>query len=235
MNLEDKSVLFKDKGGQSLYRYKKARKTEMEEMAQNGGSDWNPNCPNVPCYPDQGMGMQPQMGFSQNQMGQMGQFGPMGQMGQMSQMGQMGQMGQMYPPPNPNCPMQPCYPGDQGMYPQLQEVGMYAPPSSPQSAMFPPIGQSMIPCSECNMMQMPSFGPQQAPCLMSPEGMNSQMLTPCEECGTLLAPQFKAEIMGSPSAPPDPPGNYQEIGATMGGNALTIRVHRDKNRIEQVE
>ncbi|XP_044253318.1 uncharacterized protein LOC123004224 [Tribolium madens] len=204
MNLEDKSVLFKDKGGQSLYRYKKAsKKNEPEEILQNPlNTPWNSQCPTVPCE-------QPDMGF--------------------------GQINQMYPQPNPNCPMTPCFPD--GMFPQ--DMGMYAMPTSPQSDMFSPMGQSMLPCSECNMMMQQQYSaPQQPPCMIScpPEAMNSQMLTPCEECGTLLAPQFKAEVGGSPSGPAsDPPGNYQEIGASMGGNALTIRVHKDKNRIEQVD
>ncbi|XP_064215052.1 uncharacterized protein LOC103313005 [Tribolium castaneum] len=225
MNLEDKSVLFKDKGGQSLYRYKKAsKKNEPEEIFQNPlNTPWNSQCPTIPCD-------QPDF----NTMG----FG--------------GQINQMYPPqpqPNLNCPMTPCFPD--GMFPQDMMMGggggnIYGMPTSPQSDMFSPMGQSMLPCSECNIMMQQQFSApqqlqqqqqQQIPCMMCPpEGMTSQMLTPCEECGTLLAPQFKAEVGGSPSGPAsDPPGNYQEIGASMGGNALTIRVHKDKNRIEQVD
>lgn len=38
-----------------------------------------------------------------------------------------------------------------------------------------------------------------------------------------------------PVGPPVPEGNYQEIGASMGGNSLTIRVHKDKGKLESVD
>lgn len=60
----------------------------------------------------------------------------------------------------------------------------------------------------------------------------SQAMTPCNECGynpnaVCLPP------MGQVAPTPD--GNYQEIGASMGGNSLTIRVHKDKGKAEQVD
>lgn len=60
MNLDDKSVLFKDKEGRSMYRYKKSSKKmgadgELVDTAGPGGRH-NPNCPNVPCFPPQGPG-----------------------------------------------------------------------------------------------------------------------------------------------------------------------------------
>lgn len=170
-----------------------------------GGGNWNQNCPNTPCFPDPAMGG----------------------------MNQMGPSIQGFPPQgdgcfNPSGMMPPMGPGQSGI--QF---------NTPQSVMFNPVAaQSGIPCSECNMMFGPPGGPsfnafgqqqqQQPPCC----NPDTQM-TPCVECGTLLAPQFK-QVEEAQSAPVDPPGNYQEIGASMGGNALTIRVHRDKAKIEQV-
>ncbi|EEZ99975.1 hypothetical protein TcasGA2_TC002773 [Tribolium castaneum] len=96
MNMDDKSVLFKDKDGRSLYRYKKSKKgksTKIEDMTC---------APRVP--PKQ-----------QSQQRMYGQYPPM-----QSQFGQFGQpMNQMgFPPPNPNCPMQPCFPpGGYGQQP----------------------------------------------------------------------------------------------------------------------
>lgn len=106
MNLDDKSVLFKDKEGHSLYRYKKAarKKDDFEQGL-------NTQCPQVPC-----------------------------------------------PRPTQN------------------------PPASQQS-----------------------------------------MNTPCIDCSQTA--QQSEDLAGC----------YQEIGASMGGNALTIRVHKEKNKVEQVD
>lgn len=46
-------------------------------------------------------------------------------------------------------------------------------------------------------------------------------------------PQYSAPVPYTP--PPDVPGNYQEIGAQMGPNALTIRVHKDSCKIERID
>lgn len=40
---------------------------------------------------------------------------------------------------------------------------------------------------------------------------------------------------GQQAPPEDPNAAYQEIGAQMGGNALTIRVHKEANKVEQLE
>ncbi|RZC38010.1 DUF4497 domain containing protein [Asbolus verrucosus] len=210
MNLDDKSVLFKDKGGQSLYRYKKARK--------NGDGVGEINGTPPPNYLDQ-QPTQQQLQPPPPMYNQAGNFASFNRYDR-SQRG---------------------FPQEPHAFPPMQDVGMFG-PQSPQSAMFPPVGgQSMLPCSECTMLQMPSFDPQQPsfdpqqPSFEPPRPPcydPSQMLTPCEECGTLLAPKFNNEVC---PPPPDVPGNYQEIGASMGGNALTIRVHKDKNKIEQVD
>lgn len=44
-----------------------------------------------------------------------------------------------------------------------------------------------------------------------------------------------ASTPASYAPPPDVPGNYQEIGAKMGPNALTIRVHKNMCKIEKVD
>ncbi|RZC39290.1 DUF4497 domain containing protein [Asbolus verrucosus] len=84
MNLDDKSVLFKDKEGRSLYRYKKSKKkgktTKIEDLSQNeqdcdpnckaykivdqppeqfinqGQFPANPSCPSQPCFPNGPLG-----------------------------------------------------------------------------------------------------------------------------------------------------------------------------------
>ncbi|KAF2893375.1 hypothetical protein ILUMI_12769 [Ignelater luminosus] len=116
MNLDDKSVLFKDKEGHSLYRYKKVG-AKRESGGGGGGPGWdssrNTECPQLPC-------------------------------------------------PRPQ--------------------------SQPQT---------------------------------------TQMTTPCNECSMMMT-QSPGQSMADP-------GCYQEIGAQMGGNALTIRVHKDKNRLEQLD
>lgn len=128
MNLADKSVLFKDKEGHSLYRYKKASKSPASNQ-------------------------QPQQQPPPSSMG----------------------------PCNPGCPEVPCQP--------------------------PPQQQPYIPpCNECGVP------PNQA--MTQP-----QMEPPC----------------GVQQPPEDPSRCYQEIGATMGGNALTIRVHKNSNKVEKVD
>lgn len=66
------------------------------------------------------------------------------------------------------------------------------------------------------------------------------MMTPCNECGyNPNAACLPPTGMGMPpmgqAGAPTPDGNYQEIGASMGGNSLTIRVHKDKGKAEQVD
>ncbi|ENN75523.1 hypothetical protein D910_10302 [Dendroctonus ponderosae] len=160
MNLDDKSVLFKDKEGKSLYRYKK----------------YNKDCPRTPCG---------------------GQKPP-----------QQQDFGKEY-----DCPFAPC--------------GVDQPPNFAQSA---PMGSS----------RPMNYGSTQAP------GFGTQtMMTPCNECGFVpnpaCMPPMPPMMMGGytevplPVAAPTPEGNYQEIGASMGGNSLTIRVHKDKGKLEPVD
>lgn len=84
----------------------------------------------------------------------------------------------------------------------------------------------MTPCMECGNIPFAS-------CMIPPYGYNQgygqlQVQHPntvCEECASRNDPPCAAL----------PDGNYQEIGASMGGNSLTIRVHKDKNQVEQMD
>lgn len=175
MNLDDKSVLFKDKDGKSMYRYKKASKYGSTDMQGNSAPTpastvWsvpacNPNCPQMPCN---------------------------------------------FPPPSnatpapssclTECPTAAC--------PRHGQQPSYPPPPGP--------GYMPRPCNECNGM------PPQNPNMMMPQ-------RPCNECGVQSIGQQQ-----QPAVQEDPNACYQEIGAKMGGNALTIRVHKDSNKIEQI-
>lgn len=205
MNLEDKSVLFKDKEGHSLYKYKKASKSSDRK---GGECMYNTQCPEVPCPPPTSRDIpcntecpnvpcpQPQPpggGFPQMQYNAncptVSCFSPPGQM--------PNQGG----PCNPQCPNVPCFPQPQQNYQTspCNECGM---------AQNNPMMMMQTPCNECG--QMGQMG-------------QTRMEPPCNECG--LPPQPME----------DPANAYEEIGAQMGGNALTIRVHKDKNHIEQIE
>lgn len=88
---------------------------------------------------------------------------------------------------------------------------------------------------------------------MTGMGFPSNMMTPCMECGNVTFPPcgLSSGYAQQPNTPcedcardPNPPcyqgpgaeeGNYQEIGASMGNNSLTIRVHKDKNKIEAID
>lgn len=115
---------------------------------------------------------------------------------------------------NPDCPKVPCanFVMDQPQQPPANQPCPIQPcPFNPKPV------ESNQPCVQPMRPQIPcapDYGMS-----MSPYG---QMDTPCLEC----------------SAPPptrNPSGAYQEIGAQMGGNALTIRVHKDKNKPEEDE
>lgn len=190
MNLEDKSVLFKDKDGKSMYRYKKAsKKGNMDvpgdmPMAGTGtpaSTVWsappcNPSCPQTPCNfpPSPGGG---------------GMNGGGGAPQCVSEC------------PTVACPRHPPY-GQPPAYPP------------PPGGGYPPQMMMDRPCNECGMPP-----PPQNPMMMMQQ-------RPCNECGV----QSGQEVV-----PEDPNACYQEIGAQMGGNALTIRVHKDSNKIEQVD
>ncbi|XP_044749733.1 uncharacterized protein LOC123310325 isoform X3 [Coccinella septempunctata] len=49
MNFDDKSVLFKDKEGKSLYRYKKAPRGKEHKIDDMGGGECDSECPYAPC------------------------------------------------------------------------------------------------------------------------------------------------------------------------------------------
>ncbi|CAH1119625.1 unnamed protein product [Phaedon cochleariae] len=213
MNLQDKSVLFKDKEGKSLYRYKKAGKGKEKSdkcnprqpqspQQQRQQQPYNSDCPKTPCG-------SPQM---PNQM----------------------------PNANTNCPLSPC-PMDQLRYQNTPPSQNYnqapcnecgAIPNAPcfsqgDAAMGMNMGmgypqQMLPPCMECGSMPYP-------PCLPQ-AGFNQRPNTPCEECMYLPEPPC-----AQGQSAEEPEGNYQEIGAAMGGNSLTIRVHKDKNKVEQLD
>lgn len=185
MNVDDKSVLFKDMGGQSLYRYKKAKKFENSEQTV----EYNPQLPTSSSFP--------------NDYQQQG----------------MTSLNMSYPQQSPTF------------------GNIYSPMQNSNTS-------QAFPCNECNNVLLRQQQQQQLqkPSCFHPDRFNAQMLTPCEECGTLLMPQNVYQpVPCTPELPVtlpptlhDSPGNYQEIGASMGGNALTIRVHKDKNKVEQV-
>lgn len=169
MNLEDKSVLFKDKDGKSMYRYKKASKDPSPTPASTVWSapPCNTTCPQTPCnFPPQSS---PGMDCVTE------------------------------------CPALPC--------PRHSPYGPNFPP--PQAAPGYPPQMMDRPCNECGAMPMM---PQQ----------QQQQQRPCNECGVQSGND--QEVIRE-----DPRAAYQEIGATMGGNALTIRVHKDSNKIEQLD
>lgn len=69
--------------------------------------------------------------------------------------------------------------------------------------------------------------PQNSPCL--PQQPNPYMQPAAQQM--CYAPPKPACILPDET----PPGCYQEIGAQMGPNALTIRVHKDSGKVEKVE
>ncbi|VEN40001.1 unnamed protein product [Callosobruchus maculatus] len=250
MNLQDKSVLFKDKEGKSLYRYKKAGKGGKKgggcSARPNSPMGGNQQCPTMPCGPQgmamgmsMGMGGMPGMGGMQNTgcptspcgPGEMGMGGPAG----------MGGMGQ------PGRPTQPCPPGGMGMggMPGMggeqggapcNECGGFSDAQCMQAGMMGGMGgfgmggggfpNAMTPCMECGSLPYAACMPQGMG-MGGFGGMPGRSNTPCTECANEPSPPCLEE--------PEPKGNYQEIGASMGGNSLTIRVHKDKNKVEQVD
>lgn len=164
MNLADKSVLFKDKQGHSMYRYKKAKK-----QPERGLDECDPECPSEPARPPS---LGPGGGMAGGGMAGGGMPG-VGMAGGGMPGGGMGGC-------NSGCPQVSCQP------PQL-------PYQTPQT-----------PCIECGEAQR--------------QMMQLQMQSP----------------YGAQQQPVDNPAAcYQEIGASMGGNALTIRVHKNGNKVEK--
>lgn len=74
---------------------------------------------------------------------------------------------------------------------------------------------------------------------MGMPGGNMPVMNVCEDplrsacLPASAAPEDSALVPYTP--PPDVPGNYQEIGAQMGLNALTIRVHKDLCKVERID
>ncbi|CAG9763279.1 unnamed protein product [Ceutorhynchus assimilis] len=237
MNLDDKSVLFKDKEGKSLYRYKKAGK----KMQKSGGGGRNSDFPKTP-RPDARM---PSAGSNFNQ------SCPQVPCDHSARP-------QTSPTPKPisggyECPLAPCGPEQQMPYGPEQQM-----PSGPQQQM--PYGpQQQMSYGPEQQMSLAGSPYQQQQFLGSPQALALQpfpgypqqgglatqtMLTPCNECGFLpnaaCLPPMGAMVnysdpVGTTGPPGIPEGNYQEIGASMGGNSLTIRVHKDQGKAEQFD
>lgn len=138
-------------------------------------------------------------------------------------------MSRPFPPGGASpCPQMPCFPDQnpygEGRKPPCSECGALPEPPCLQQPP-PPMGGFYAPCVECGAIP-------NAPCLQ-PQGFGyppPQQNTPCVECANI--PNAPCAIGGSAT---EPEGNYQEIGASMGGNTLTIRVHKDKNKVEQID
>lgn len=132
---------------------------------------------------------------------------------------------------NRNCPFSPCVVDQSLGLTQMQsgipcdECGTVQNPlcaNQPMSGMGKGMGYSpsmTVPCMECGNVTYP-------PCFQ-PIGYSQHPNTPCAECSNDNNPPCLEEQ--------EPTGNYQEIGASMGNNSLTIRVHKDKNKIEAVD
>ncbi|KAF5301774.1 hypothetical protein FQR65_LT08757 [Abscondita terminalis] len=154
MNLEDKSVLFKDKEGHSLYRYKKAGKNGVD----NQSPCRSPSSPSS-CVCNDNRTQRPSK-----------------------------------PSPPPTCRPPPCRP------PPCVPPPCPPPPCPPPPCPPPPCP---YPCTTppCAPSPCPPPCPIQLPCTCAHE--------------TILGTENRCD-------------RYHEIGASMGGNSLTIRVHKDK-------
>nr|CAH7754756.1 unnamed protein product [Callosobruchus chinensis] len=202
MNLQDKSVLFKDKEGKSLYRYKKAGKGGKKvggcTTRPNSPMGGNQQCPTTSCSPQgTSMGMGMGMGGMHNSRcpksscppREIGVGGP-GGMGGMSQLA---------------CPTRPCPPGGMGM------GGMPGMGGIPGIGGMPGMGGEYggAPCNECGgfsdaqCMQAGRYTNQLPITIifpgmiggigmgMSGYGMGGSFpnaMTPCMECGSLPFP-----------------------------------------------
>ncbi|XP_044749725.1 uncharacterized protein LOC123310325 isoform X1 [Coccinella septempunctata] len=243
MNFDDKSVLFKDKEGKSLYRYKKAPRGKEHKIDDMGGGECDSECPYAPCATeepspiDEGCapscpGLPPpspapcpalankETAISRVSVGVNPDVPPCIEcMGKSDapcvsqQVGTMGmpQMGLGFPPP-------------MGMPPMMPGMGM--------PGMGMPFPSAMTPCNECGMLPDP-------PCMQGMMGGYGGMqqglmgCSPsCDGIQHLLEAQQQQKGMQNPPGPP--PGNYQEIGATLGTNKLTIRVHKN-SKVEPCE
>lgn len=221
MNLDDKSVLFKDKEGKSLYRYKKAnknkRKSSVNGAASSTGSPTDKSqvgvdCPNKPC----GRNVKSQ---------------------------------ESKEPPEHPCPSGVCPPGicpkqnkkhnqNGSMMRHSIQQDMQGPASVPMAMPNPTVMAAghpgMLPGMGMmggGMMGHPMMPPPSPPPFAMNNTMHPPMMSPCQECGGLTDADCVQQFS---QGPPEPEGNYEEIGATMGNNTLKIRVHRD-NEVQRVE
>lgn len=119
--------------------------------------------------------------------------------------------------------MNPMY-QQQQMYPQQ----MYPPMYQQQQMMMDPYAGTCM-ASDMMPMQQPMGGPPRGQCMGATcEDLQMSACLPQQAAG--------GQQGGNPyQPPPDGPGNYQEIGAQMGPNALTIRVRKDGAKIEKIE
>lgn len=201
MNLEEKSVFFKDKEGRSLYKYRKASR---QEASGNLSSR------------DQGSG-----GMCMSGGGQSGGYEPerSGGYGNSAE-----NQSNCCTKPSPGCGL-PCY-GPSELY--TQHGGMI----NKQTITSIP-EQDSCPCNKWN--DAPPVKPLQYP---STDYSSTYDSSTCKDCNDppALTPAYPQAQMCPPppcpftSPPPTypPKGCYQEIGAEMNGNALTIRVHKNK-------
>ncbi|XP_017773652.1 PREDICTED: uncharacterized protein LOC108560559 [Nicrophorus vespilloides] len=121
-----------------------------------------------------------------------------------------------YMPQQPPCAMPPpCMQNNHAM--QMQPPCAMPPQSCPPQPNYNRGGCS--PVNSTCMQSCPNYSPPPCPPPSCPPQMNHLNLqTPCNEC----------EL-----PPDDPEADYQEIGACMGGNSLTIRVHKEKKQISE--
>lgn len=247
MNFDDKSVLFKDKEGKSLYRYKKAPRGKEHKIDDMGGGECDTDCPFTPCAIDEpsqpieecdpqcpGLPPQPikrpcpaavnkETTISHVSIGTNPDVPPciecMGKTNAPCVSQQAGTMGMP--------PMNLGFPPPMSMPPMMQP-GMGMPPGMGMS--YPPV---MTPCNECGMLPDPPCMPAMMGGYGGMPGMQQGLMgcsPSCDGIQHLLEAQQKQQGM----PPAAPPGNYQEIGATLGTNKLTIRVHKN-TKVEPVE
>lgn len=207
MNLEEKSVFFKDKEGKSLYKYRKASKSDSRPPWPG---DCSP-CPQEYCQPPPVNQLRPAFGAPgcdkwNDAIDGMGEYNPQCT--------------------NPCCVSNPYDNGVEngngysGQTPASYPVSQY-----PMQILSPPMN-SYGPCPPPNPC-VPCFPPNPCvPCLPP------NPCIPCPPPSCIPCPPPSCMPCPPPSCcVPCPPSNacYHEVGAEMNGNALKIRVHKDKN------
>lgn len=120
------------------------------------------------------------------------------------------------------CPDEPC---DRAGY----SGGQFPPQSAVLGGMYGVCPPQLQPQPQPQVPSLPAYP------MMGGYGMgmgSPNSMVPCNECGGFTPLPTPSAQVQSP-VQQSPPGNYQEIGASMGNNSLTIRVHKD-NKIENV-